>query len=43
MIFDYLEGATPIDEDERQALIPIHILTQQELNAFEQLNIAGPT
>lgn len=40
MKFIFIEGATPIDEDERQDLIPRHIQTQDELNAFENLNIA---
>lgn len=40
MKFTFIEGATPIDEDERQSLIPRHIQTQDELNAFENLNIA---
>ena len=33
-------GATPLDADERASLIPQHITTQAELNAWEQLNIA---
>lgn len=40
MIFEYPEGATPIDEEERTALIPGHIKTQRQLNAYEQLNIS---
>jgi Fic-DOC domain mobile mystery protein B len=40
MKFVFIEGATPIDEDERHALIPRHLQTQEELNAFENLNIA---
>ncbi len=40
MKFVYPEGATPLNEEERQALIPSHIRTQEELNAFENLNIA---
>ncbi len=38
--FVFIDGATPIDEDERHALIPRHLQTQDELNAFENLNIA---
>jgi len=33
------EGATPLDEDETEGLIPPHISTQGELNAWEQANI----
>jgi Fic-DOC domain mobile mystery protein B len=40
MFFKYSEGATPIDEDERQALIPLHIITQDQLNEFEHYNIS---
>jgi Fic-DOC domain mobile mystery protein B len=39
MNFNYPEGATPLDLDELQQLIPIHITTQQELNAWEEKNI----
>lgn len=40
MKFVFIEGATPIDEDEKLSLIPPHLQTQDELNAFENLNIA---
>ena len=40
MKFVVIEGATPIDEDEKQALIPKHLQMQYELNEFENLNIA---
>lgn len=33
-------GATPFDPDEVEGLLPRHITTQGELNAWEQLNIA---
>jgi Fic-DOC domain mobile mystery protein B len=33
-------GSTPLDPDEADGLIPSHITTQGELNAWEQLNIA---
>jgi len=37
------EGATPLEPDEREALIPRYIATRDELNAAEQANIAkGP-
>ena len=39
MHFIYPEGATPIDEDERAALLPKHLSLQEELNAWEQINI----
>ena len=38
MKFEYPEGATPLDEDYRQDLIP-DIQLQMELNEFEQRNI----
>jgi Fic-DOC domain mobile mystery protein B len=38
MKFDWPEGATPIDADEAQGLIP-NIATQGELNEFEAANI----
>lgn len=39
MLFDYPKGATPLSEDEKGGLIPSHITTQEQLNAFEQSNI----
>ena len=33
-------GFTPLDPDEAEGLLPSHITTQGELNAWEQLNIA---
>ena len=33
------DGATPVDEDEAADLIPKHIRTRSELNAWEQANI----
>ncbi len=38
-MFDYPEGATPIDEDEKQGLLIDHISTREELNEWEQRNI----
>lgn len=38
-MFDYSEGATPIDEDEKQGLLISHISTREELNEWEQRNI----
>ncbi len=32
--------STPLDHDEAEGLLPTHITTQAELNAWEQLNIA---
>ena len=39
MQFEYAPGATPIDPDEAQGLIPKHISTQADLNAWEEMNI----
>jgi hypothetical protein len=39
MNFFYPPGATPLDPDEAAGLIPKHISTQADLNAWEQLNI----
>ena len=40
MEFHYAPGATPLDPDEAAALVPTHITTQGDLNAWEQVNIA---
>jgi Fic-DOC domain mobile mystery protein B len=39
MEFKYPVGATPLDADELNDLIPTHITTQEELNAWESKNI----
>ncbi len=39
--FEYALGATPLDPDEMEGLIPAHITTQGELNEWEQQNIAA--
>ena len=39
MQFHYAPGATPLDPDEAAGLIPTHITTQGDLNAWEQANI----
>ncbi len=39
MRLEYPKGATPIDPDEAQALIPGHITAQSELNEWESQNI----
>ena len=39
MKFVYPEGATPIHEDEAEALIPAHVTTRSELNEWESQNI----
>lgn len=39
MKFNYAPGATPLDLDEIDGLIPIHITTQGELNEWESANI----
>ncbi len=41
MFDDEPGGATPIDTDEADALIPGHIRTRSELNEWEQANIIG--
>ena len=38
-MFDYPEGATPIDEHEKQGLLIDHISTHEELNEWEQRNM----
>ncbi len=38
--FHYPIGATPLDPDEAAGLVPAHISTQGDLNAWEQVNIA---
>ena len=39
MTFQYAPGATPLDPDEAAGLVPAHITTQADLNAWEQANI----
>jgi Fic-DOC domain mobile mystery protein B len=39
MEFKYPPGATPLDPDEAAGLVPKHITTQADLNAWEQTNI----
>ena len=39
MIDDEPDGATPLDPDEAEALLPAHIHTRSELNLWEQANI----
>ena len=39
MEFQYAIGATPLDPDEAAGLVPVHITTQTDLNAWEQANI----
>lgn len=39
-MFDHPPGATPIDADEAEGLLPGHLTTQAELNEWEQANIA---
>ena len=39
MEFKYAVGATPLDPDEAAGLVPTHITTQHDLNAWEQANI----
>lgn len=37
--FEYPEGATPLDKNEIEGLIPAHITTRSELDRWEQENI----
>lgn len=39
MKFEYALGATPLDLDEINGLIPSHITTQGQLNEWEAANI----
>ena len=39
MKFEYATGSTPLDPDEINGLIPLHITTQGELNEWEAENI----
>ena len=39
MKFNYPVGSTPLDHEELADLIPDHITTQEELNAWEEKNI----
>jgi len=39
MHFEYPPGATPIDPDEALGMMPTHITTQADLNAWEEMNI----
>ena len=36
---EYIEGQTPLDEDEKEGLLVKTISTKGELDEFEQLNI----
>ena len=39
MEFQYAAGITPLDPDEAAGLVPTHITTQADLNAWEEANI----
>ena len=39
MQLEYPAGATPLDPDEALGLVPAHIATQSDLNAWEEANI----
>jgi hypothetical protein len=41
MRFTDAAGATPIDPDEAAGLLPTHITTQAELNAWQEGNIVS--
>jgi hypothetical protein len=36
---EYIEGQTPLDEEEKEGLLIPTISTREELNEFEQANI----
>lgn len=38
-LYDYPDGATPLDPDEIEGLIPTHIVNRDQLNELEQENI----
>jgi len=40
MNFEYPDGATPLDPDEIDGLIPTHVVNRGQLNELEQQNIA---
>lgn len=40
MMLEYPPGATPLDDDEADGLLPGHIATQGALNEWEQANVA---
>ena len=42
-IFDGPPGSTPLEEEEKEALIPTTITTRAELNTEEQSNILSAT
>ena len=37
---EYAEGATPLDPDDAEGLVPTHITTQGQLNEWEYANVA---
>ena len=37
--FEYIEGQTPLDEDEKEGLLLKTVSTRGELDEFEQANI----
>ncbi len=39
LTIDYPQGATPLDQDEIEGLIPKHVTTQEQLNEWELRNI----
>ncbi|MGH7646160.1 MAG: mobile mystery protein B, partial [Gemmatimonadales bacterium] len=39
MMVDSPEGATPLDPDAAEGLLPTHMTTREELNEWEQRNI----
>lgn len=41
-MFEYPPGATPIDENEADGLLPKHLTTQADLNEWEQARTGPP-
>ena len=39
LVLEYIDGQTPLDEDEKEGLLIKTITTREELDEFEQLNI----
>jgi hypothetical protein len=39
LTFEYIDGQTPLDADEKEGLRIPSIITREELDEFEQLNI----
>lgn len=40
-MFEYSAGATPLDPDKMEGLLPTHIVNRGQLDELEQVNIAA--